>query len=188
MPKKPNKKTKKAIEDTRKGKVHKVKDTKDLFDNLNKEEFVWDWTEEDDDDVVLYFQRFATHMVDTGLKMIETHDSKAITEQERADILFKIMETEDWQISQEDMDRDLPKEQIKEIMEKYIEHDEEVRILSEKKHFDLSNKLAEVCVYNMLANMEKEGVLKLCWDDKKKDFIYMPVEKDDDGEEWKNRK
>lgn len=188
MPKKPNKKTKKAMDDAKNNKTYKAKDAKDLFDNLNNDAMDWEWTKDEDDKMLTYFQRFATHMVDTGLKMLETHEGKGITEEERSDVLFNIMNNEDWQLSQEDMDRDLPKEQIKETLEKYITHDGEYRILTEIQHFHLCNKLAELCVYNMLNNMEKAGLLKLCWDDKKKDFIYMPVEKDDEGEEWKKGK
>ena len=143
------------------------------------EEYAWVWDEVDHFKMVQYFRRFCCHMISTGLEM------KGEPEEKRMERLEAIMESEEWEMSEDEMLEWLPDSIIEEELEiKSIKHGTE-HVMTELQFAELCNKLAERGVYKMMADLEKQGLLKLCWNDELKDFTYMPVDPDDD---WKRGK
>lgn len=64
---------------------------------------------------------------------------------------------------------------MKKHLNTYIENDGFESFITVTHLFELSNKLAETCVMNIYSRLEKMGVVKLGWDDKLNDFVYIPV-------------
>lgn len=149
------------------------------------QELLWEWTNVEEPEMIAYLQKFAAHMVYTGISEKWKGNEAARTEE-----LARIMDEEDWHFPQEEMDAYLPLTTIVEELNKVamIEHegDTTYKSMSELTYCELCNKLAELCVYGLYRELEKAGHVKLCWDEKKQDFIYVPVDTEsDEGEEWK---
>jgi hypothetical protein len=147
-------------------------------------DFLWEWEADEEPDIITHMQRLANHMVKTGIEM-GMHRTAA-DEEARADRIDKIMETEEWEVSQEEMDLYLPKSIILEKLHEYSQLNDGIRSLNEAECYELTNKLAEICVYGMMKDLEVKGIIKLCWDPKRSDFVYVPV--DPDGDEWKHQR
>jgi hypothetical protein len=148
------------------------------------EDFIWEWTSKEEPEIILYMQRLANHMVSTGLEM----GLKRTPEEEEArlDHVEKIMETGEYEMSQEEMEYYLPTSLVKEKLYEYskpapFSDDSTMRFMTDESNFNLCNKLAELCVYAVMRELEKQGYLKLSWDPDKNDFVYVPVK--DDGED-----
>jgi hypothetical protein len=170
--KKPNKKKSKTWEEIEKEKE---------LENISEGNWVWD--KEDDGEMKQYLRRFCCHMVWTGLDAI----SNGLSQESREEILNEIMETKRWQLSDEEMYLYIPDIMLDEEVEKYAPLQEGVREMNEVQFMMLCNRLAEVAVYNMMAELEKKGYLTLAWDATKNDFVYKqgPKSPEIEGEDWK---
>lgn len=146
----------------------------------------WVWSEEDEPEMRQYLRHFCCHMVWTGLEALQT----GITQEEREQILNEIMESGEWQLSEEEMLMYLPEHILKEELDKVSPFKEGIREMGELKFANLCNKLAEKVVYGMMNELEKKGYLTLAWDATKNDFVYQPGPNSPDieGEGWKKNK
>jgi len=142
----------------------------------------WEWEVTEDEFIIDHLQKLANHMVLTGIEMGPNGDPE-----KRLDRLEAIMESGEWELSQEEMDLYLPKSTIKEYLYKFsTKKDFECRSMFNEDYLTMLNKLSEMCVYGLMKKLADIGYLKLCWDPNKNDFIYMPnTDFNDDGESWK---
>ncbi len=170
-------------------KPNKKKKTK-TWEEIEKEHEMmeaatWTWTEEDEPEMRQYLRQFCCHMVWTGLEALQT----GITQEEREEMLNEIMESKQWQLSNEEMLNYLPEQTLKEELDKIAPFKDGIREMEEIMFAKLCNKLAEKAVYGMMSELEKKGYLTLAWDATKNDFVYKPGPKSplDEGDEWKNK-
>ena len=169
--KKPTKKKSKTWED--------IEREKEALENE------WLWDECDDKEMQTYLRRFCCHMVWTGLDAI----SNQLSPESREELLTEIMETQRWQLSEEEMLLYIPDVMLLEELQKYAPLTENgTREMNEVQFMLLCNRLAEIAVFNMMNELEKKGFLTLAWDSTKNDFVYKPGPNsvDNEGEGWKN--
>lgn len=140
------------------------------------------WSVENLDPICDFLQKLACHMVWTGLEM------QGQPEEMRLRVLDEIMETKRYQLSEEEMHTQMPYDTIKEQLLKFSTKLEEgVYTVGEEAFSVLCNKLAELAVYKVMQDLEKQGYLTLAWDDTKNDFVYKPGPKSVEGEEWRRQ-
>lgn len=175
MPKKKKPVTKKkTIKKTIK-KVEKI----EYHDSFEDGDDMMHFHEEHLDDVLYELRRMACIMVHVGLEM-----GPQTPEEIRLKHVMEIFTSEENVMSEEEMDNLAPYDEALHILKNYMRIEEGICSLSEQNYTEVCNKLSEQVVYRLLQHMEKEGLVKLCWDEEKKDFIYMPVDHDK-GEDWK---
>ena len=150
--------------------------------NYDNEEIDLAWPKDQDQGIIDYLRVLCSHMVWSGLEFAGQ------PEEVRMNVLDEIMETKRYQLTEEEMVDYLPDDVIKEQL--YLrakEIEENVYTLPELTFHKLCNKLAELAVYRMMQNLEKQGYLTLGWDADKNDFVYRPGPNspDKEGEGWK---
>lgn len=140
------------------------------------------WSEENLEPICDYLQKLACHMVWTGLEM------QGQPEEMRLRVLDEIMETKRYQLTEEEMQQQMPFPVIKEQLLKYSKEAEPgLYVIGEVVFSELCNKLAELAVYKVMQDLEKQGYLTLAWDATRNDFVYKPGPKSQEGDEWRKQ-